>query len=125
MIVGLVSIVSATLVLFCAQTSEMLCLCCCLVLSLDLPEGSGTPAIIAVSIEEEIYKEFKRTDNKYKNKIRSRVSNLRDKKNPALRENVLLGSISAERLVRMSPEVRAPRARFTLASCLVWSVNHA
>lgn len=56
-------------------------------------------------IEEEIYKEFNNTDNKYKNKVRSRVANLRDKKNPALRENVLLGSISAEKLAKMSPEV--------------------
>ena len=77
----------------------------CLTIS-DLPEGSGTPAVLAAQIEEEIYKEFKNTDNKYKNKIRSRVSNLRDKKNPALRENVLVGSISADRLVKMSPEVR-------------------
>lgn len=72
----------------------------------DLLEGSGTPDIIAYMIEEEIYKEFKNTDSKYKNKVRSRVANLRDKKNPALRENVLLGSISAERLVKMTPEVR-------------------
>lgn len=72
----------------------------------DLPEGSGTPAVIAAAIEEEIHKEFKNTDSKYKNKIRSRVANLRDKKNPALRENVLVGSISAERLCKMTPEVR-------------------
>lgn len=76
-----------------------------LVFTVDLPEGSGTPAIIAASIEEEIYKEFKKTDSRYKNKVRSRVSNLRDKKNPALRENVLVGSISAERLNKMTPEV--------------------
>lgn len=72
---------------------------------LDLPDGSGSPEILAASIEEEIYKEFKNTDNKYKNKVRSRVANLRDKKNPALRENVLLCSISPERLVKMTPEV--------------------
>ncbi|KAF6020739.1 TCEA1 [Bugula neritina] len=73
----------------------------------DLPDGSGSPEILAASIEEEIYKEFKNTDNKYKNKVRSRVANLRDKKNPALRENVLLCSISPERLVKMTPEEMA------------------
>ncbi|XP_067927956.1 transcription elongation factor S-II-like [Watersipora subatra] len=73
----------------------------------NLPEGSGTPAIIAVSIEEEIYKEFKSTDSKYKNKVRSRVSNLRDKNNPHLRINVLLGSITPEKLVKMTPEEMA------------------
>ena len=72
---------------------------------LDLPEGSGTPAIIACAIEEEIFKEHKSTDARYKNKVRSRVSNLRDKKNPALRENVLLGSIAPSKLVKMTPEV--------------------
>lgn len=72
---------------------------------IDMPDGSGSPEIIGGMIEEEIYKEFKNTDNKYKNKIRSRVANLRDKKNPALRENVLLGSISPEKLAKMSPEV--------------------
>lgn len=71
----------------------------------ELPNGSGTPGIIAASIEEEIFKEFKNTDNKYKNKIRSRVANLRDKKNPHLREMVLVGSVSAEKLCRMTPEV--------------------
>lgn len=77
---------------------------------LDVPEGSGTPEIIAGCIEEEIHTEFKNTDTKYKNKIRSRVANLRDKKNPALRENVLLGSITPQRLVKMTPEVRLVEA---------------
>lgn len=61
--------------------------------------------MIAGMLEEAIYDEFKNTDNKYKNKIRSRVANLRDKKNPELRENVLLGNITPERLAKMQPEV--------------------
>lgn len=42
---------------------------------------------------------------KYRSCVRSRVFNLRDKKNPDLRENVIAGIISPKRLARMSAEV--------------------
>ena len=42
---------------------------------------------------------------KYKNRIRSRISNLKDAKNPDLRENLLLNRISAKQLANMTPEV--------------------
>lgn len=90
---------------FNASGVEFLDLLSVLYVLIDLPEGSGTPEIIAATIEEEIYNEFKNTEAKYKNKIRSRVANLRDKKNPTLRENVLLGSITPSRLAKMTPEV--------------------
>jgi len=47
------------------------------------------------------------TNTKYKNQIRSRVFNLKDKKNPELRENVLCGVIKEERLAFMTPEEMA------------------
>jgi transcription elongation factor S-II len=56
----------------------------------------------AASIEDCIFNEFKNTEIKYKNKVRSRVANLKDSKNPRLRESVLMGVISAERLNDMS-----------------------
>jgi len=62
--------------------------------------------MLSERLEEEIFKEFKNTDFKYKNRIRSRVANLKDTKNPNLRINFLQGSISAARLAKMTAEVR-------------------
>lgn len=44
---------------------------------------------------------------KYKNRVRSRVANLKDSKNPKLRENVLYGFIPPERIASMSSEEMA------------------
>lgn len=62
--------------------------------------------VYSVYVFVEIFLEFKNTDMKYKNKIRSRILNLKDSRNPKLRENVLLGLIEAERLAKMTPEVQ-------------------
>ena len=43
---------------------------------------------------------------KYKQRVRSRVSNLRDAKNPLLKVKVLSGEISPERFATMPTEVR-------------------
>ena len=53
-----------------------------------------------------IFQEFKNTDMKYKNRVRSRISNLKDVKNPNLRRTVLCGNVSPERMAGMSAEVR-------------------
>jgi len=76
-------------------------------INLELPEGSNDPEYLAERLEEEIWKEFKNTEMKYKNRIRSRVANLRDTKNPNLRLNFLTGSISAARMAKMTAEVRS------------------
>ncbi|XP_067856555.1 transcription elongation factor A protein 1-like isoform X3 [Heptranchias perlo] len=47
------------------------------------------------------------TDMKYKNRVRSRIANLKDTKNPNLRKNVLCGNISAEQIARMTAEEMA------------------
>jgi transcription elongation factor S-II len=52
-----------------------------------------------------IYKETRDTGMKYRNRIRSRVANLKDSKNPNLRINVLLGIITPERLAVLTAEV--------------------
>lgn len=44
---------------------------------------------------------------KYKNRLRSRVSNLGDVKNPYLRLNVLLGVILPDKIAKMSAEEMA------------------
>lgn len=43
---------------------------------------------------------------KYKNRVRSRISNLKDPKNPGLRKNVLAGNIELSRIAAMSAEVQ-------------------
>uniref|UniRef100_A0A8C5N6B9 Transcription elongation factor A protein 2-like n=1 Tax=Gouania willdenowi TaxID=441366 RepID=A0A8C5N6B9_GOUWI len=52
----------------------------------------------------QIYQEFKSTDMKYKARLRSRISNLKDQKNPDLRRNVLCGNISPQRIANMTSE---------------------
>jgi len=74
-------------------------------LSVELPDGSNDPEDLAERLEEEIHNEFKNTDMKYKNRVRSRVANLKDSKNPDLRLNFLVGSISVARMAKMTAEV--------------------
>lgn len=49
-------------------------------------------------LEEAIFKEFKGTDTKYKNRVRSIISNLNDPKN-ALRTKCRIGALTAQRQV--------------------------
>jgi len=85
----------------------------------DLPEGTvKTPEELAELVEESIFTTFNSTNPRYKNAVRSRVFNLKDKKNPELRENVLCGVITPERLAVMkseemaSDEVKKEREKF-------------
>lgn len=74
----------------------------------ELPEGSDqSPEDLAEVIEDTIFNKFKQTNPKYKNQVRSRVFNLRDKKNPALREAVMVGMIAPEKLAVMTSEEMA------------------
>uniref|UniRef100_A0A0K8TRH6 Transcription elongation factor n=1 Tax=Tabanus bromius TaxID=304241 RepID=A0A0K8TRH6_TABBR len=71
------------------------------------PEGCPPAEELAEELEEAIYVEFKNTDMKYKNRVRSRVANLKDPKNPTLRSNFLCGAIAAQKLAKMTPEEMA------------------
>lgn len=77
------------------------------------------PFELAASIEDNIFEEFKNTDTKYKNRVRSRVANLKDTKNPDLKANVLSGMIPPERIAKMTAEEMASdnmkelRAKYT------------
>ncbi|XP_029307383.1 transcription elongation factor A protein 3 isoform X4 [Cottoperca gobio] len=62
---------------------------------------------MAAEIEDHIYQDSKATDMKYKNRVRSRISNLKDPKNPGLRRNVLAGNIDLSRIASMSAEEMA------------------
>lgn len=67
----------------------------------------ASPEELAEELEESIFAEFKNTDMRYKNRVRSRVANLKDPKNPTLRTNFLNGVIAASRLAKMTPEEMA------------------
>ncbi|NXF21853.1 TCEA3 protein, partial [Rhodinocichla rosea] len=54
-----------------------------------------------------IFQELKSTDMKYRNRVRSRISNLKDPKNPGLRRNVLCGAIEPSLIARMTAEEMA------------------
>lgn len=64
---------------------------------------------IAAQIEDCIYQEIKNTDLRYKNRVRSRISNLKDSRNPELRKNVLCGAITPEQISQMSSEEMASK----------------
>uniref|UniRef100_G3TA44 Transcription elongation factor n=1 Tax=Loxodonta africana TaxID=9785 RepID=G3TA44_LOXAF len=62
---------------------------------------------MASEIEDHILEELKSTDMKYRNRVRSRISNLKDPRNPGLRRNVLSGAISAGLIAKMTAEEMA------------------
>ncbi|XP_074074256.1 transcription elongation factor A protein 3 isoform X2 [Macrotis lagotis] len=62
---------------------------------------------MASEIEDHIYQELKGTDMKYRNRVRSRISNLKDPRNPNLRRNVLCGAISTNLIAKMTAEEMA------------------
>lgn len=85
----------------------------------DMLDGIvSTPEELAEIIEDKIFEKNKQTNPKYKAQVRSRVFNLKDKKNPALRENVLCGVIKPEKIAVMtseemaSDEVKRQREKF-------------
>jgi len=72
----------------------------------ELPEGVTDSSCqeIATNLEQAIFNQFNQTNQRYKNQVRSRVFNLKDKKNVRLRTNLLTGILSAEKLAKMTSE---------------------
>lgn len=75
----------------------------------EIPEGAHDPEELAASIEDAIFEEFGNTEMKYKNRVRSRVANLKDSRNPQLRQNVLIGLISAQKIAVLTAEEMASK----------------
>lgn len=73
----------------------------------ETPEGCSSAEELAEELEECIFAEFRNTDMRYKNRVRSRVANLKDLKNPTLRTNYISGMITATKLAKMTPEEMA------------------
>jgi len=81
-----------------------------------LASDSGAPSDQILSraqgIEATVLKEFNnKTTAAYKSKIRTLFVNLKDKNNPTLRESVVSGYISVERLCQMSSQDMASEER--------------
>ncbi|KAF7661894.1 hypothetical protein LDENG_00250640 [Lucifuga dentata] len=95
------------------STSDSIRLKCREMLANALQTGDDYIAIgadceeLGSQIEEYIFFKFKNTDMKYKNRVRSRISNLKDVKNPNLRRTVLCGSVTPERMAKMTAEEMA------------------
>ncbi|XP_051956914.1 death-inducer obliterator 1-like isoform X3 [Xyrauchen texanus] len=70
----------------------------------DLSMSENEVGKLAISIEKEMFSLYMNTDNKYKNKYRSLMFNLKDPKNKGLFYRVVGSEISPFRLVRLSPE---------------------
>ncbi|XP_058030475.1 transcription elongation factor A protein 1 isoform X2 [Ahaetulla prasina] len=95
------------------NTSDSVRMKCREMLAAALKTGDDYIAIgadeeeLGSQIEEAIFQELKNTDMKYKNRVRSRIANLKDTKNPNLRKNVLCGNITPDRFAKMSAEEMA------------------
>ncbi|XP_059477336.1 transcription elongation factor S-II [Neocloeon triangulifer] len=73
----------------------------------EYPEGCQSAESLGEELEEAIYADIKNTDMRYKNRVRSRVQNLKDVKNPELRTNFICGAIPAQKLAIMTAEEMA------------------
>jgi len=81
--------------------------------------GCATIEELADELEDAIYSEFRNTDARYKNRIRSRYSNLKDAKNPQLRSNFIAGAITPAQLAKMTAEEMASDEMKTLRNKLI------
>ncbi|CAM9656830.1 unnamed protein product [Lampetra planeri] len=73
----------------------------------DYVKYAANCELIGAQIEDSIFQELPAVDQKYKNRVRSRISNLKDPKNPNLRISVLTGAISASCMAKMTAEEMA------------------
>ena len=74
-----------------------------------ITNSSPSCSFSAISLDSacavRVFSEFRDTGNKYKMRIRSRVANLGDLKNPSLRQNVINGHVPPSRIAVMTSEV--------------------
>lgn len=91
--------------------------------------GTLDPEELAKRIEKRLYEIHKSIGDKYKAALRSRVFNLRDKKNQALRENVLTGAVQPEKFAVMTTEemacaeMKKTREAFTKESIMEYQMS--
>jgi transcription elongation factor S-II len=80
-----------------------------------LAYDSGAPSDLILTrargIEQSVLSIYGSTNSEYKGKIRTLFVNLKDKKNPGLRENVVSGDISVESFSKMTSQDMASEER--------------
>lgn len=80
-------------------------------LAIERDDDSNHILKISTEIEKEVFKdEYLQVNDSYRNKLRTFVMNLRNKKNPELRDRILTRKISPGAFVKMSPNDMAPEA---------------
>lgn len=79
-------------------------------LGLDSTDSPQTILAVAKAIEEGMFTLCKAVDDTYRQKTRSLVMNLRNKKNPQLRSSILDGNLKPAKLVTMTSQELAPEA---------------
>ena len=85
------------------------CVCVCVACSWMCMQHHNSPQVIRVppplNSNSSIFNEFRDIGQKYKARIRSRVANLGDVKNPDLCASVVSGAITPAKLAVMTAEV--------------------
>ncbi|GMM32339.1 transcription elongation factor [Martiniozyma asiatica (nom. inval.)] len=75
-------------------------------------ESTDLPAEVlnvAAAVEKAVFNLYhNKVENEYRTKVRSLIMNLKNKKNPELRFNLLSGSIKAEKFIKMTSAEMAP-----------------
>lgn len=80
-------------------------------LAIERDDDSKTILDVAIKIETEVFaEEYSKVNDGYRNKLRTLTMNLRNKKNPDLRANLLTGSLKPGKFIKMSPSEMAPEA---------------
>ncbi|KAK8557186.1 hypothetical protein V6N13_013462 [Hibiscus sabdariffa] len=73
--------------------------------------NAADPIRVAVSVESVMFEKMGKSNGSQKFKYRSIMFNMKDPKNPDFRRKVLLGEVSPERLITMTPEEMASDER--------------
>lgn len=80
-------------------------------LAIERDDSSSLILSIAKQIELEVFKlEYSQVNDNYRNKLRTLTMNLRNKKNPDLRDRLLTKNIIPSQFIKMSPNEMAPEA---------------
>ena len=86
-----------------------LCVCACMSAWVCLQHGIPKAIAAVLNSSASVFSEFRDIGQKYKARIRSRVANLGDVKNPDLCASVVSGSLPPARVAVMTAEVGAVR----------------
>lgn len=80
-------------------------------LAIERDDSNETILGVATNIELGVFKqEYSAVNDNYRNKLRTLTMNLRNKKNPELRDRLLTGQIAPSKFITMAPNEMAPES---------------